>query len=87
MEDFDTQQKEAPISVGDWVITILVASLPLIGIIMLFIWGFGSGTPKSKANYAKAALIWLGIVMVLSFLIFAMFGTALFLGAGAENGF
>ena len=86
MEDFNSQQNEAPVSVGDWVVTILVTSLPIIGIIMLFVWGFGSGTPVSKANYAKAALIWLAILIVLSFLFFAIFGTALFLGAG-ENGF
>ena len=86
MEEFNSQQNEAPVSVGDWVVTILVTALPIIGIVMLFIWGFGSGTPVSKANYAKAALIWLAISIVLSFLIFAIFGTALFLGAG-NNGF
>ena len=86
MEEFNSQQNEAPISVGDWVVTILVTALPIIGIVMLFVWGFGSGTPVSKANYAKAALIWLAISIVLSFLIFAVFGTALFLGAG-NNGF
>lgn len=86
MEEFNSQQNEAPVSVGDWVVTILVTALPIIGIVMLFVWGFGSGTPVSKANYAKAALIWLAISIVLSFLIFAVFGTALFLGAG-NNGF
>lgn len=86
MEDFNSQQNEALISVGDWVVTILVTALPIIGIVMLFVWGFGSGTPVSKANYAKAALIWLAISIVLSFLIFALFGTALFMGA-IENGY
>lgn len=86
MEDFNSQQNEATISVGDWIVTILVASLPLIGIIMLFVWGFGSGTPTSKANFAKAALIWVAISIVLSFLFFAIFGTAIFLGA-ADNAF
>ena len=50
MEDFNSQQNEAPISVGDWVVTILVTALPIIGIVMLFVWGFGSGTPVSIAN-------------------------------------
>ena len=86
MEDFNSQQNEAPISVGDWVVTILVTTLPIIGIIMLFVWGFGSGTPISKANYAKAALIWVAISIVLSFLFFAIFGAAIFLGAG-DNAF
>ena len=41
MEEFNSQQNEAPISVGDWVVTILVTALPIIGIVMLFVWGFG----------------------------------------------
>ena len=86
MEDFNSQQNEAPISVGDWVVTILITALPIIGLVMLFIWGFGSGTPVSKANYAKAALIWLAISIVLSFLFFALFGTAVFMGA-MDNGY
>ena len=35
---------------------------------MLFVWGFGSNTQPSKANWAKAALIMMGIGIVLSFL-------------------
>lgn len=64
-------------SVKDWIITILVAALPLIGFIMLFVWAFGSGTNPNKANWAKAALIWFVIVIVLYLLIFLVFGAAM----------
>ena len=57
-----------PISVGEWVITIIIIAIPIVGFIMLFIWGFGSNTQPSKANWAKAALIMIGISIVLSFL-------------------
>ena len=58
----------APISVGEWVITIIIIAIPIVGFIMLFVWGFGSNTQPSKANWAKAALIMIGISIVLSFL-------------------
>ena len=57
-----------PISVGEWVITTIILAIPIIGFIMLFIWGFGSNTQPSKANWAKATLIMIGISIVLSFL-------------------
>ena len=60
--------KYAPISVGEWVITIIIIAIPIVGFIMLFVWGFGSNTQPSKANWAKATLIMIGISIVLSFL-------------------
>ena len=57
-----------PISVGEWVITIIIIAIPIVGFIMLFVWGFGSNTQLSKANWAKATLIMIGISIVLSFL-------------------
>ena len=54
-------QDSSVMSVKDWVITILILSLPFIGLIMLFVWGFGSGTNVNKSNFAKAALIWAAI--------------------------
>ena len=57
-----------PISVGEWIITTIILAIPIVGFIMLFVWGFGSNTQPSKANWAKAALIMMGIGIVLSFL-------------------
>ena len=60
--------KYIPISVGEWVITTIILAIPIVGFIMLFVWGFGSNTQPSKANWAKATLIMIGISIVLSFL-------------------
>lgn len=57
-----------PVSVGDWILTLLVSCIPLVGFIMLFVWAFSSGTPPSKANWAKATLLFLLIFSVLGFL-------------------
>jgi len=63
-------QQYNPISVGEWIITTIILAIPIVGIIMLFVWGFRSNTQPSKANWAKAALIMMGIGIVLSFLFF-----------------
>ena len=52
-------------SVGDWLITMLISFIPLVGFIMLFVWAFSSSTPPSKANWAKATLIFFVLAMVL----------------------
>ena len=48
-------------SVGQWMLTLFISAIPLVGIIMLFVWGFGSSTHPEKANWAKALLIWTAI--------------------------
>ena len=67
---------EAPVSVGEWVLTYLLMAIPCVNIIMLFVWGFGSSAPKSKSNWAKALLIWMLIGIVLSILISVVFGAS-----------
>lgn len=60
-------------TIKDWLITMLITAIPLVGIIMLFVWAFSDGTNVNKSNYAKASLIWLVIVAVLSILFVIMF--------------
>ena len=50
-------QQYNPISVGEWIITTIILAIPIVGFIMLFVWGFGNNTQPSKANWAKATLI------------------------------
>jgi hypothetical protein len=47
-------------SVGQWVLTTFLASLGIVGLILLFIWAFGD-TPQPKKNYARGMLIWWAI--------------------------
>ena len=60
-----------PMSVGDWIITSIIFAIPIVGFVMLFVWGFGSNTQPSKANWAKATLIVIGISFVIVFLFFS----------------
>ena len=61
------------LTVGEWLITYLISALPLVGVIMLFVWAFGSSTPPSKANWAKATLLIYAIFAVLGLLFASSF--------------
>ena len=49
---------ETPITVGQWMLYLFVTYLPIIGIVMLFVWAFGDSSQKNRANWAKAQLLW-----------------------------
>lgn len=61
------------VKTSEWLITYLIATIPLVGFVMLFVWAFGSSTNPSKSNWAKASLIWIAIITVIYFI----FGAAL----------
>lgn len=70
-----------PVTVGNWLLTSFLLCIPLVNIILLFVWAFGSNTPISKANWAKAALIWALISIILYVLLFMVIG----IGAAAAS--
>lgn len=75
-------QQNTVMSVKDWLITLIITALPFIGIIMLFVWAFGSGTNQSKQNWAKAALLLFAIMIVLYIIIAVVFGAAFLASSG-----
>jgi hypothetical protein len=60
------------VSFGEWFLTIFLTAIPLVGIVLLFVWAFSATTNPSKANWAKASLVWAGIGIVLYLLIFVV---------------
>lgn len=57
---------ETPMSLGDWMITLLLLYLPIVNIVMLIIWSVDSKTSTTKKHFAWATLIFMGIGIVLS---------------------
>ena len=55
---YPPRQQSEEISVGNWMLTMLLTIIPCVNLVMLLVWAFGGNTPKSKANWAKAQLIW-----------------------------
>ena len=74
------QQPEEEMTVGKWLLTVFVTSIGCIGLIFLFVWGFGEG-PKARQNYCKAMLIWqaiaIALVIIYYVFIFAVLGISL----------
>jgi uncharacterized membrane protein YqjE len=73
-QNLSTVKHQPVIKTTDWFITLLVAAIPLVGIIMLFVWAFGSSTNLNKSNWAKALLLWYLILFVFYLLISLIFG-------------
>ena len=66
---------EEPVSIGDWVGSLLLFNLvPCVGLIVCIVWAFSKDTKKSKANFCKAYLIIMLISIVLSVVIGLIFG-------------
>lgn len=64
------------VGIGEWLVALLVMSIPCLNIIMMFVWAF-SGSNKSKQNYFKAYLIFIGIIFAIVFLLYVFVFAAL----------
>ena len=69
-------------SVGQWMLTLFIMFIPIVNIIALLIWAFGSSTPADKANWAKALLIWMAIFFVLGILMSVLGGGLAMMSGG-----
>lgn len=71
-------------TVGQWVLTIFLSGLSIVGLILLFIWAFGD-TPQPKKNYARAMLIWQAIALGISILYIIGLFSCVFSGIGSSD--
>lgn len=78
-----TTQTSTVLSTKDWLITLIITAIPVVNIIMFFIWAFGDGTNPTKANWAKASLMLIGILIALYIILFVViFGVIIGTGSG-----
>ncbi len=71
----DEQQKV--LSVGEWLVTMIIFAIPCVNIIMVFVWGFGSGGNENRKNYSRAMLVMMLIGIVLSVIFYSIMGAAI----------
>jgi hypothetical protein len=57
----ETENK--PVSVGEWIVTFILLAIPIVNIILLFVWGFGGSAHPSKKTYAQATLIIMAVLI------------------------
>lgn len=72
--DFNNEFKHPSVNTGDWFLTIFIANIPLIGFIMLIVWAIDKNGNPSKANWAKAKLLWFAVVIGLSIVFLILMG-------------
>ena len=77
-DNYQGDPNQEVMSVGSWLITLLILAIPRVNIVMYFIWAFGNGNENRK-NFCRAGLIFMLIAVVLSVLLSSMFGAALFM--------
>ena len=51
---------------GEWVMTLFLVCIPIVGFILLLVWAFGSNCAPSKKNWARANLIWMIVGLLLA---------------------
>jgi len=57
-------EEERIVKTRDWFLTIFLTAIPIVGLVLLFVWAFGGNAKPSKANWAKATLLWLVLGIV-----------------------
>lgn len=79
-------EDQKPMSVKDWLITLLISAIPLVGFVMLFVYAFSNDGNENRRNWAKAQLIFMAIIVALVLLCMIIFGSlfaAALSGAGS----
>lgn len=67
---------EEPMSMGEWMISLLVMLIPCANIVMMFVWAFSSKEKKSKSNFFKAYLIFFAMGIVFAIIMMVVMGAA-----------
>jgi len=81
----EEDNKYPEVKISDWLITLFVTAIPVIGFIMLVIWAFDKGTNPSKANWAKSQLVFFIIGIGFFIFIISLVGMSAIMGFFLEG--
>ena len=70
----------SPMSMGDWVLTILASFIPCAGIILYLVWAFSKNGNVNRRNYCRANLAIMAVILVVYIVFAAIFGAAIVSG-------
>lgn len=71
-----TDPNKAVMTMGEWLITLIVLAIPCVNVIMYFVWAFGNGNENRK-NFCRAGLIVMAVGIVLTLILYAVVGAIL----------
>jgi hypothetical protein len=63
------------ISTLGWIGMLIVLAVPIIGIVLYFVWAFGTGGSLNRRNYCRAALIMMAVSIVLGIIFSAVYAS------------
>ena len=69
-----TLNNDRILSPKEWALTIFISSLPLIGFIMVLVWGLSNDTNIHKKNWALGTIIIYMVILILSLAFLFLFG-------------
>ena len=55
-----------PLTIGNWLLTLILLAIPLVNLILLIVWAAGGTTHPSKKSFAQAYLILIGAVLAIA---------------------
>ena len=58
------EQETRPMTIKDWMITLLVLAIPIVNLIMYLVWACGSSGNVNRKTFCQACLIWFLIIFV-----------------------
>lgn len=71
-----SEQDSRTVSIGEWIIVLIVTAIPVVNVVFYLIWAYAPGVPGSKRNYARA-VIYVCLFTVLVLLVVSAFGSGL----------
>ena len=69
-------------TMGEWVVTLIITMIPCVDIIMLLIWAFGNGNENRK-NFSRAFLIVKAVAVVLFVILYLTIYASLIAATGS----
>lgn len=69
------QDEPDVLSVGDYVIMLILFSIPVVGLVLMLYWGFGRHTRVNRRHFARAYLIFYVINLLFSMFTLAALGS------------
>jgi hypothetical protein len=63
-------------TVGDWMLTLLVLAIPLVNLIMYLVWALSGSGNVNRRNFCRASIYWCLIILGIYIFFMALVGVA-----------
>lgn len=75
---YNNDEHTRPLTLGEWIVTLLVPMIPCVGIIFYFVWAFGKNVNVNRKNFCRANLIIMGVLLLIYLVVFGLMGSSIF---------